>query len=141
VFDAPRELVWKVWTDPAHVAQWWGAPGMTTRVDELNFRPGGTWRSVMVAPDGSEFPQSGVFSEVVAPERIVTSAEFDYGADTPHRMVLTYKLDDLGEKTKMTMVITHATVEMRREHEAMGVVERWNLNFDSLVDYLLALVS
>lgn len=141
MFDAPRELVWQAWTDPRHVALWWGPRGMTTRVDALDLRPGGDWRYVMVAPDGSEYPQQGTFTEIVPPGKIVTSALFDYGAAEPHQMVLKYEFEDLGDKTKMTMTITHATVEMRREHQAMGVIEGWNLNWDSLVDYLPNMVA
>jgi uncharacterized protein YndB with AHSA1/START domain len=114
---------------------------MTTRVDALDLRPGGDWRYVMVAPDGSEYPQQGTFTEIVPPEKIVTSALFDYGAAEPLQMVLKYEFENLGDKTKMTMTITHATVEMRREHQAMGVIEGWNLNWDSLVDYLPNMVA
>ncbi len=140
-FDAPRDLVWKCWTDPEHVAKWWGPHGMKTRVDELDLRPGGSWRFVMLGPDGSEMPQRGVFSEIIEPETIATSAEFEVGTDAPHRMKLRYTFDDLGDKTKMTMIITHASAEERREHEAMGVVEGWNANFDSFDEYLPALVA
>ena len=97
VFDAPRELVWKLWTEPEHVAQWWGPRGMTTRVDELDLRPGGSWRYVMLAPDGSEYPQSGTFREIVPPETIVTSAAFEGGSYVlPQEVVMTYRFDDLG---------------------------------------------
>ena len=138
VFDAPRELVWKAWTDPEHVARWWGPHGMTTRVDELDLRPGGSWRYVMLAPDGSEYPQKGVFREIVPPETIVTSAEFAVGADETHKVVLTYRFEELGDKTKMTM---HSGMYLpMSKEEQLGVVEGWNSNFDSLVDYLTTLV-
>ena len=141
MFDAPRDLVWKAWTDPEHVAQWWGPRGMSARVDELDLRPGGTWRYALLGPNGYEMPQSGVFREVVPPELIVTTAEFEVGMDAPQRMVLAYRFEDLGDKTKLTMTITHASADERREHEAMGVVEGWNSNFDSLVDYIPTLVA
>ena len=138
VFDAPRELVWKAWTDPEHVAQWWGPHGMKTRVDELDLRVGGSWRYVMVAPDGSEYPQEGVFREIVPPETIVTSAEFKVGADDSHKVVLTYRFDDFGDKTKLTMH-SGMFLPMSKE-EQMGVIEGWNSNFDSLDAYLATLV-
>jgi len=56
VFEAPRELVWRAWADPEHVAQLWGPEGFTTRVTDLDLRPGGRWRYVMVGPDGAEYP-------------------------------------------------------------------------------------
>ena len=139
VFDAPRELVWKAWTDPEHVAQWWGPRGMTTRVDELDLRPGGNWRYVMLAPNGSEYPQHGTFREVVAPKRIVTSAKFEMGADVHQEVVLTYQFDDLGGKTKITL--THTSPEVLGQEEAMGIAEGWNSNFDCLVDHLPTLVA
>jgi len=80
VFDAPRELVWKVWTDPKHVARWWGPHGFTNPVCELDVRPGGAIRIHMRGPDGTVYPMTGVYLEVVEPERIVfTSAAL--GAD------------------------------------------------------------
>ena len=140
VFDAPRELVWKAWTDPEHVAQWWGPHGMKTRVDELDLRVGGGWRYVMLGPDGSEYPQSGTFREIVPPEKIVTSAVFEVGSNAPQKQVLTYRFDDLGDKTKLTMVIEHETAELRREQEAFEI-EGWSSNFDCLDEHLAALAS
>ncbi len=136
VFDAPRELVWKMWTDPEHVAQWWGPRGLTTRVDELDLRPGGNWRYVMLGPDGSEYPQNGTFREIVEPELIVTSAEFEVGEDQPHQVVLTYQFDELGDKTKLTMRHEQAAAEGRGEDWQKDVAGGWNSNFDCLVDYL-----
>ena len=71
VFDAPRELVWKVWTDPKHVARWWGPRGFTNPVCELAVRPGGAIRIHMRGPDGTVHPMTGVYLEVVEPQRIV----------------------------------------------------------------------
>ena len=140
VFDAPRELVWKAWTDPEHVAQWWGPHGMKTRVDELDLRVGGDWRYVMLGPDGSEYPQRGTFREIDPPETIVTSAVFEVGSEAPQRQVLTYRFDDLGEKTKLTMRIEHESAELRREQEAFEI-EGWSSNFDCLDEHLAALAS
>ena len=141
VFDAPREMVWRAWTEPEHIVQWWGPRGCTTRVEEFDFRPGGAWRYVMLTPDGSEMPQSGVFREIVARETIVTSAEFGVGADLTQEVVLTWRFEDLEEKTKLAMRITHPSAEIRRQHEEMGVLMGWNSNFDSLDDYIPALAA
>src|SRR5258708_29275739 len=70
IFDAPRELVFKVWTDPKHLAQWWGPQGFTNPVCEIDLRPGGALRIVMRAPDGAEHPMTGIYREIVAPERL-----------------------------------------------------------------------
>src|SRR5205085_2306725 len=71
IFDAPRALVLGMWTDPKHVAQWWGPRGFTNPVCEMDVRPGGALRIVMRAPDGTEYPMPGIFRDVVAPERLV----------------------------------------------------------------------
>lgn len=70
-FDAPRALVWKMWTDPAHVAVWWGPEHFTTPVVEMDVRPGGAIHMVMRAPDGSGFPFDGRFVSLDEPERLV----------------------------------------------------------------------
>jgi uncharacterized protein YndB with AHSA1/START domain len=142
VFNAPREMVYKAWTDPIHIAQWWGPKGFTTRVMELDLRPGGRSRYVMVGPDGTEYPGEGVFREIVPFERIVTTDEFgeDYdkaaNADLPQGMVLTVIFEDLDGKTKLTLRIFHPTAEDRRKHEEMGVIPGWNSSLDCLEEYL-----
>ncbi|MEH1893114.1 MAG: SRPBCC domain-containing protein [Nostoc sp.] len=142
VFRAPRELVFKAWTDPKHVVQWWGPKGFTTRVTELDLRPGGKWRYVMIGPDGTEYPAKGVFREIVPLERIVTSDEFDEGfekvmnAELPRGMVTTAVFEDLGSNTKLTLRIMHESTEDRRKHEKMGVIEGWNSSFDCLDEFL-----
>src|SRR5260370_33691510 len=75
VLDAPRELVFRAWTDAKHLARWWGPKGFTNPVCEVDARPGGALRIVMRAPDGAEHPMTGVFREIMAPARLVfTSA-------------------------------------------------------------------
>jgi uncharacterized protein YndB with AHSA1/START domain len=71
IFDAPRGLVFQAWTDPVHLAAWWGPEGFTNPVCEVDLRVGGKLRIVMRAPDGAEHPMIGVFREIVPPERIV----------------------------------------------------------------------
>lgn len=73
VFDAPRALVWKAWTDPKMMAQWFGPRGFTNPVCELDVRVGGSLRIVMHGPDGNDYPMKGVFRQVVVPERLVFS--------------------------------------------------------------------
>jgi uncharacterized protein YndB with AHSA1/START domain len=70
-FDAPRDLVFSVWTDPKHLAQWWGRNGFTTTTSRFEFRPGGVWRFVMHGPDGRDYQNRVTFDEIVPPERIV----------------------------------------------------------------------
>ena len=71
LFDAPRALVFKAWTDPKQLAQWWGPHGFTTPVCEVDVRPGGALLIHMRGPDGVVYPNKGVFHEIVEPDRLV----------------------------------------------------------------------
>lgn len=147
VFNAPRELVFKVWTEPKHIEQWWGPQGFTTRVTEMDLRPGGQWRYVMISPDGTEYPAKGVFREIVPSERIATSDEFDEGidkvlnVDLPQGMVTTVIFEDLEGKTRLTIQIVHKSADDRRKHEEMGVIAGWNSSLDCLDEHLATLVE
>src|SRR5262249_46230802 len=71
VLDAPRDLVWKAFTDPRHIAQWWGPKGFTNTIETMQVRPGGLWKFVMHGPDGKSYPNEVTFVEVVERERLV----------------------------------------------------------------------
>ena len=144
-FAAPRQLVWDVWTQPKHIEKWFGPKGFDTRVDKLDFKVGGRSAYVMIGPDGVEYPSAGVFQEIVPIEKIVTTDEFGEGfdeieamknVDLPKGMISTFLFDDLGERTKLTSITSHPTVEDRKKHEAMGVVAGWNSSLDKLEEYL-----
>jgi len=72
IFDAPRALVWKAWTDPQFVMQWWGPKGFTSPACKIDFRVGGQYFYCMRTPDGQEFWSGGEYSEIIAPEKIVS---------------------------------------------------------------------
>jgi uncharacterized protein YndB with AHSA1/START domain len=94
-FDAPRALVFSAWTDPKHLAQWWGPYGFTTTTSSFDFRPGGVWRFVMHGPDGRDYQNRITFEEIVAPERIVY--RHGGGDDVePVQFRTTIILEDLG---------------------------------------------
>ncbi|HEY1980535.1 MAG TPA: SRPBCC family protein [Xanthobacteraceae bacterium] len=102
VFDAPRDLVFSVWTDPEHLAQWWGPTGFTTTTSSFDMRPGGVWRFVMHGPDGRDYQNRITFEEIVPPERIV----YRHGGDDdvePVRFTTTVGFEDIGGKTRITM--------------------------------------
>lgn len=99
MFDAPRELVFKAYTDPALIARWWGLRQNTTLIDEMEARPGGKWRFVERDPDGQEFAFHGVYHDVVAAERIVQTFEFEGMAG--HVVMETSTFEDVGGKTKV----------------------------------------
>ena len=99
-FDAPRDLVFKAFTDPEAVRQWWGLESTETVVDQLEARPGGRWRYVQREGDGNEIGFHGVFHDLEAPERIVYTFEFE--GMPGHVLLETIVLEDQDGKTLMT---------------------------------------
>ena len=85
VFDAPRDLVWEAWTDPKHLARWYGPNGFTVTTHEMDVRPGGVWRLTMHGPDGTDYPNLTRYVEVVRPERLV----YEHGRPTATRTAST----------------------------------------------------
>ena len=141
VFDAPRELVFKAWTDPKQVAQWFPPKDFTASVCEVDPRPGGVFRIVMKAPEGEpfnggEFPGEGVFEEVVPNERIAFS--FAGEDDIPPPILMTVVFEDQGDgKTRVTVHQTARTVDEYEALRGTGAEEGLGQSFDKL-DELLA---
>lgn len=141
-FDASREALWQAWTEADQIEQWWGPRGFTTRVDEMDFKPGGHFKYTMLDADGNEYPSVGVFREIAAQKRIVATDEF--GDDMkeaapeglPTGMVNTTSFEDVDERPQVTISILHQSVEDRKKHEEMGVVDGFNEQFDKLEEYL-----
>lgn len=104
VLNAPRELVFQLWTKAEHLAQWWGPKGFTNTFHEFDFRPGGAWRFVMHGLDGVDYKNESVFVEIVRPERIV----FDHVNGPKFRATITF--DDLDGKTRLTWRMLFRTV-------------------------------
>ena len=102
VFDAPRELVFSAFTDPNHLAQWWGPDGFTTTTSAFEFRPGGVWRFVMHGPDGRDYQNRVTYVEIVPPQRIVYRHTGDEDVE-PVKFTQTITFEDMGGgKTKLT---------------------------------------
>lgn len=138
ILDANRERVFAAWTDPRRLAHWWGPHGMTTPVCEMDLRPGGIFRTVMRAPDGTEYPTQGVFLEIAPPERIVFSDAFEPGFQPAVEPFMTaiVTFEDWGEKTKYTARALHKSPADREKHEAMGFHQGWGESLDRLATYL-----
>jgi uncharacterized protein YndB with AHSA1/START domain len=102
VFDAPRDLVFSAFSDPKHLAQWWGPIGFTTTTSAFEFRPGGVWRFVMHGPDGRDYQNRVTYDEIVPPERIVY--RHGGGDDVePVQFKTTVTFEDIGNgQTRMT---------------------------------------
>lgn len=110
-FDAPRELVFKAFTDPELIPQWWGPRGYTTQVKRLEARKGGIWRFIHQGSDGEQYGFNGVYHEVNSPERLVQTFEFE---GMPGHVVLESVLfEEKDGKTKVTNQMVFQSVEDR----------------------------
>lgn len=135
IFDAPPDVIFKTWTDPKQMAQWWGPKNFTNPVCELDVRPGGAWRIVMRAPDGMEYISAGVYSEVVKPERLVfTNNAYDHEGKSLLEGVTSVTFQAQGAKTKLT-VETHVVGKVSYAPQMLAGMEAgWNQSLDRLVD-------
>jgi uncharacterized protein YndB with AHSA1/START domain len=133
IIDAPRELVFRMWTDPAHLAKWWGPQGFTNPVCEIDARPGGALRIVMRAPDGTDYPMAGVFREIVAPERLVfTNCALDQDGNVLLDGLTVVTFAEEGGKTKLT-VQTHAVAVVPAAARYLdGMKAGWEQTLDGL---------
>jgi uncharacterized protein YndB with AHSA1/START domain len=134
VFDAPRELVFKVYTDPKLVPQWWGPRSLTTTVVKMEVRPGGVWRFVQHDAGGNAYAFNGIYREIVLPERLVYTFEFE---GLPGRVLLeTVAFEDYSSKTKLTAKDVFQTVDdlngMLKSGMEKGAVE----TFDRIAELL-----
>jgi len=110
VFDAPRDRVFAVYTDPELIPEWWGPRGTTTVVDQMDVEPGGSWRFVIRNQDGSETGFRGTYREIDSPQRIVQT--FEWEGMPGHVSVETATFEDLGDQTRVkTTSIFHTTEE------------------------------
>jgi len=138
VVDAPRELVWQAMTSPEHVVHWWGPRGFTTTIEEMDVRPGGVWKHVMHGPDGANYPNKSVFTEVVKPERIVYShgGEREGGPGAHFEATWTFDALDAG-KTRVTIRMVFPSAADRdfvvRE---FGAIEGGKQTLERLAEHL-----
>ena len=143
VLPAPRELVWKMFADPYHLAQWWGPAGFTNPVVELDFREGGRWRHVMRGPDGRDYPADSVFLEIVPPERIVyRNAELDdavFAGNPPPSFLRVITFTDLGNgHTRLRLEAYFDTAANKAAVVRRGFREGVLESFDKLAAHLAA---
>ena len=135
VFDAPRELVFKAWTDQRHLDKWFGPSGFSIVTHECDVRVGGRWRFDMVSPD-KNYGNRMVFLQIRAPELLV----FDHGADRdddPDKFRVTITFDEqTNRKTVVTLRQLHPSKALRDAKIAFGAVEYGNQTMGKLADYL-----
>ncbi|WP_159586275.1 SRPBCC family protein [Chelativorans xinjiangense] len=138
VFDAPREKVFRAWTDPEIMKQWFVPRPWTIASVELDVRPGGASRFTMRDPDGNEYPNQGVYLEVVENEKLVTTDAYSEAWQPSEKPFFTAILtfEEEGGKTRYTARARHWTVEDRKAHEEMGFHEGWGQCADQLAELL-----
>lgn len=141
VYDAPRDLVWKMWTDPAHIAQWWGPDGFTNTIHEMDVRPGGMWRFVMHGPDGTDYPNKITYLEIVKPERLV----YQHGGEKEFEAVnfqVTVTFEEQGGKAKLSMRSVFPSAAAR-DHvvKNYGAIEGMHQHLGRLGDILTSITS
>jgi uncharacterized protein YndB with AHSA1/START domain len=137
MLDAPRSLVWEAITDPKHVAHWYGGPGFTNPVCEMDVKPGGIWRHVMQAPNGAQFTINSVFLEVVEPERLVWKTIKDENRKPPPpTAVNTVTLEEQGAQTKWTLVARFDSMSDRDISAGMGFGKMIGMGADRLAEHL-----
>jgi uncharacterized protein YndB with AHSA1/START domain len=126
IFNYPREIMFKAWTDPEHLSQWWGPKGFTNTFNVFELKPGGIWDFVMHGPDGIDFHNKSIFVEIHEPERIV----FNHLGPV-HKFQVITTFYDLGEKTRVTFRMLHDTVEECDAVKSFAVAAN-EQNFDRL---------
>jgi uncharacterized protein YndB with AHSA1/START domain len=134
VFEAPRDRVFAVYTDPELIPEWWGPQGTTAVVDRMDVRPGGSWRFVFLEPDGSETGFRGTYREVTPPERIVQT--FEWEGMPGHVSVETATFEDLGDRTRVTTTSIFHTPEERDGMLASGMERGLNETYARLDEVL-----
>ena len=135
VFDAPVDLVWRCWTEDAHLRKWSAPRGFTISRSEGDLRVGGKWRVVMRTPEGGELGLGGVYREIVPNKLLVMTHVWDEEAGSGVESIVTVRFEDLGSRTKMTFEQTgFVSDESCKGHE-----EGWGECFDILAEHLAAL--
>ena len=133
-FDAPIALVWKAWTQPEHILQWWSPKGSPTKIIEHSFTVGGKWKYAMSMPNGQEFIAEGEYKEIVEFEKIISTANFR--PMTEGVEIQSYFEED-GDKTNFTFHVVHPTEAYKIQQEKMGILNGWGSVFDRLDALLL----
>jgi len=143
VVDVPRELVWKAWTQPELLKQWFTPAPWKTVECRIDLRPGGAFNTVMRSPEGKDFPNAGCYLEVVPNERLVWTDALQAGFRPSARGYLTAEagfyvtavitLESVGSRTRYTAHALHSDERGRKQHQEMGFSEGWGAALDQLV--------
>lgn len=143
---APRARIWKAWSDPKLLAQWWCPKPWVTEVRKFDFRPGGDFYTFMRGPDGNggegTSDNPGCFLEIVPHERIVSTSMLT-GGYRPHKswlpMTAIFSMQDEGEGTRYTARALHMNAEEAQKHKDMGFYEGWGICITQLEEFAQSL--
>jgi uncharacterized protein YndB with AHSA1/START domain len=145
IFNAPVKLVWKAWTDPKHLMQWWGPKNFTSPTCKIDFREGGKYIFCMRSAEGQEFYTTGTFREIIPLEKIVwtdsfsdekgnvvPASQYGMGEDFPQELLVTLLFEDQGTKTKF--ILRHEGMPAGEMNDMTAV--GWNESLDKLAETL-----
>ena len=151
-FAAPRELVWKAWTEPERMAKWWGPRDLTNPVIEMDLRPGGAYLFVMRSPDGTDYPMRGVYLEIVQPERLIMTDTLEEqpgdwqemlnqyrgspDINAAFKLVFTILFEEQDGQTTVRIISRFDSVTDRDAILKMGMTEGWAESLDTLESLL-----
>lgn len=147
IFDAPRDRVWKAWTEPEIMKRWWGPKSFTAPFVRIDLRVGGEYLNSMRSPEGQDFWSKGVFKEVVAPERLVMTDSFadekgntvppshyGFSEKRPQEMLIKVLFEEAEGKTKL--ILRHSGIEGMNETDVENMRQGWSESFDKLAESL-----
>lgn len=132
VFDAPVSLVYRAYTEPEHVEKWWGPTGYTITLHEMDVRPGGIWKFMMHAPDGTDYPNRVIYNEVVPLQRL----QYSHGDFEKTMFEVTTTFEEVDGKTKVESRMLFPTKEDVARVVAFGAIELGKQTHECLAEYL-----
>jgi uncharacterized protein YndB with AHSA1/START domain len=145
IVDVPKESIWKAWTQPEHLMPWFCPLPWKTIDCEIDLRPGGVFRTVMLSPEGKKFPNLGCYLEVVKNERLTwtnallpdfrPASSINSGGSVDFFFTATIQLAAHGKGTRYTATVRHGDEAARKQHSDMGFQEGWGIALDQLVAY------
>lgn len=135
-FNAPRKLVWEAVTKPEHVRRWYGCSAFTVTTCEIDLRVGGSYRYTMRTPEGVDHTMTGVYREIVAPERIVHTERYETTGFTSPDAMVTMTLSEQGDRTRLQTVVLHPSKESRDGHLNSGMESGARVTFNRLAALL-----
>lgn len=128
VFNAPPEVVFRAWTEPARIVKWWGPDGCTAPVCEIDLRPGGAWRTCILSSDGKEHFVGGIYTEIEPPEKLTFTWAWETDGVPGHEMLVAVEFHDRDGSTELVLTQTRFESPKSRDDHEKG----WSSSLDCL---------